>query len=140
MAGVFIDISGNAIPRLSLLAGKAEQPETVLDEIGAFLDSDVMHRFSREMSPGGAKWEQSEAAKERSGLTLTDTRNLADSITHNVQGNTLEHGLGEVYAAVHHFGGKVGRNKSVTLPARPIVGIDTYQADEINDIIDDWLI
>ncbi|PAJ72039.1 phage virion morphogenesis protein [Pseudoalteromonas sp. NBT06-2] len=140
MAGVFIDISGNALSRLTLLADKAQRPEPVLDEIGAFLDADVLLRFTREETPGGNKWQHSEAAKARGGLTLTDTRQLADSISHNVQGDTLEHGLGEQYAAIHHFGGKTGRNHSVTLPARPIVGIEAIQAQEINDIIDDWLI
>ena len=92
------------------------------------------------MAPDGTKWQKSEAALARGGLTLTDSRNLAGSVTHNVSSNVLEHGLGEKYAAIHHFGGKAGRNKSVTLPAREIVGIDVYQETEINAIVDDWLI
>nr|WP_249318936.1 phage virion morphogenesis protein [Pseudoalteromonas sp. BDTF-M6] len=111
-----------------------------MDEIGAFLDTDVTLRFMKEQTPEGVKWQQSEAAKDRGGLTLTDKRNLAGSITHNVVGDTLEHGLGEEYAAIHHFGGRTGRNKATLLPARPIVGIGALQANEIDDIISDWLV
>lgn len=140
MAGVFIDISGNAFPRLQELANRAEDFFTPLDEIGAFLDSDVVMRFTKEQAPDGAKWLQSKAAKNRGGLTLTDQRNLADSVTHNVEGDTLTHGLGEDYAAIHHFGGKTGRNHSVTLPSRKILGIAPVQEKEINNIIADWLV
>lgn len=140
MAGVFIEISGNAFPRLQELANRAEDFFTPLDEIGAFLDSDVVMRFTKEQAPDGAKWQQSQAAKIRGGLTLTDQRNLADSVTHNVDGDTLTHGLGEEYAAIHHFGGKTGRNHSVTLPSRKILGIAAVQEKEINNIIADWLV
>ena len=140
MAGVLIDISGDALPRLKLLAQRSDNPSDPLDEIGAFLDMDVTHRFLSEMAPDGTKWQKSKAALERGGLTLTDSRNLAGSVTHNVIGQTLEHGLGEQYAAIHHFGGKTGRNKSVEMPERTIIGIETYQATEINEIISDWLI
>ena len=140
MASAFIEISGDALPRLQLLAEKTENPHDVLDEIGAFLDTDVTLRFRQELAPDGSKWLPSAAAAERGGLTLTDQRNLAGSVTHNVVGDTLEHGLGEVYAAIHHFGGETGRNRAVELPARPIIGIADYQAQEIDNIIGDWLL
>ena len=135
-----MQITGNALPRLTQIANVSGNPADVLDDIGAFLDMDVTTRFLREVTPEGRKWEQSQAAKGRGGLTLTDERNLAGSVTHNVNGNTLEHGLGEKYATIHHYGGETGRNKSVTLPARPILGIAAVQENEINDIITDWLI
>jgi phage virion morphogenesis protein len=140
MAGVFIEITGNALPRLSQIATTSERPTDVLDDIGAFLDMDVTTRFLREMTPEGRKWEQSQAAKDRGGLTLTDKRQLAGSVTHNVSSDTLVHGLGEKYSAIHHFGGETGRNKNVKLPARPILGIAAIQETEINDIVEDWLI
>ena len=140
MAGVFINITGNALTGLTQIANVSAEPADVLDDIGAFLDMDVTTRFLREVTPSGKKWEQSQAAKDRGGLTLTDERNLAGSVTHNVNGNTLDHGLGEKYSAIHHFGGETGRNKSVTLPAREIIGIQVPQIAHINDMITDWLI
>ena len=140
MAGVFIDLSGNALPRLMKIATTSERATDVLDDIGAFLDMDVITRFDREVTPEGRKWEQSQAAKDRGGLTLTDSRDLAGSVTHKANEGVLVHGLGEDYSAIHHFGGVTGRNKSVKLPARPILGIAAIQEAEINELIEDWLI
>ena len=36
------------------------------------------------------------------------------------------------YASIHHFGGKAGRNRSVTIPARPFIKPDT---DKIADFL-----
>ncbi|AOT08253.1 phage virion morphogenesis protein [Pseudoalteromonas luteoviolacea] len=140
MAGVFIDISGDALEKLQLLRHKSAVPEDILDDVGAFLDMDVTTRFLNELAPDGSRWEQSEAAKERTGLTLTDQRNLAGSVTHNVEGDELVHGLGEEYAAIHHFGGKTGRGHTVTLPARQIIGIEQYQAGVIVETLTGWLV
>ncbi|AZZ98255.1 phage virion morphogenesis protein [Pseudoalteromonas sp. R3] len=147
MAGVYINITGDGIEALQVIEQRSKAPDDMLDDIGAFLDMDVTERFLDELAPDGTRWQQSEAARtgqgrdpEVPGLTLTDKRNLAGSITHNVDKGVLEHGLGEDYAAIHQFGGKAGRNHSVTLPARPIIGIEQYQAGEVLDIVSDWLV
>ncbi len=140
MAWVFVGISGNAIDGLKALAARTGSARDVLDDIGAFLDSDVQLRFLQERAPDGTRWQQSEAAKERGGLTLTDTRQLAGSVTHSATDDELIHGMGEKYSAIHHFGGKTGRNKSVTLPARPMIGIALMQREEIDNIVKDWLV
>jgi phage virion morphogenesis protein len=148
MGTAFIEISGNALKELNALADLGEDATEILDDIGAFLDLDVTERFRNEQAPDGSKWQQSEAARtgkgrdpEKPGLTLTNTRDLAGSVTHNAENNTLEHGMGEVaYAAIHHFGGEAGRNKSVKLPARPLIGIEASQSDAILEMVTDWLI
>ncbi|KZN69449.1 phage virion morphogenesis protein [Pseudoalteromonas luteoviolacea] len=140
MAGVFIDISGDALDKLQVLNHKSQVPEDVLDDIGAFLDADVTKRFLNELAPDGTRWEQSEAARERKGLTLTDLRGLSGSVTHDAKGDELIHGLGEEYAAIHHFGGKTGRGHAITLPARPIIGIEQYQAGAIVETLTGWLV
>lgn len=140
MASVFISISGTAMDGLKAIAARSGNARDVLDDIGAFLDSDVQMRFLKEQAPDGTRWVQSEAAKERAGLTLTDTRNLAGSVTHSATDDELIHGLGEKYAAIHHYGGKTGRNKSVTLPSRNIIGVALMQRNEIDAIVSDWLV
>lgn len=147
MAGVYIAISGDALESLQLINKKSIAPKDVLDDIGAYLDSDVVQRFVDELAPDGTRWQQSEAARTgkgrdpaKPGLTLTDSRDLADSVTHRADNGELEHGLGEVYGAIHHFGGKAGRNHSVTLPARPIIGIEQKQSSAIVEMVTGWLI
>ncbi|ALU41936.1 phage virion morphogenesis protein [Pseudoalteromonas rubra] len=147
MAGVYINITGDGIETLQTIEQRSKAPDDMLDDIGAFLDMDVTKRFLDELAPDGTRWQQSEAARtgqgrdpEVPGLTLTDKRNLAGSVTHNVDNGVLEQGLGEEYSAIHHFGGKAGRKHSVTLPARPIIGIEQYQAGEVLGIVSDWLV
>lgn len=140
MAWVFVGISGDAIDGLKALAARTGSARDVLDDIGAFLDSDVQLRFLQERAPDGTRWEKSAAAEERGGLTLTDTRQLVSSVTHSATDDELIHGMGEKYSAIHHFGGKAGRNKSVTLPARPLIGIALMQRQEIDNIVKDWLV
>lgn len=147
MAGVFVEVSGDALDILQLLRHKSGDPTDILDDIGAFLDQDVTTRFLNELAPDGTRWEQSEAARTGKGrdpalpgLTLTDKSGLVGSVTHKPKGDELIHGLGEEYAAIHHFGGKAGRNHSVTLPARPIIGIEQTQASTIVEMVTGWLV
>ncbi|MEC8325912.1 MAG: phage virion morphogenesis protein [Pseudomonadota bacterium] len=140
MGAISVTLHGNAIAGLNELLRKAGSLTEPLDEIGAFLDADVLTRFTKEQAPDGTKWIQSDAARDEGRLTLTDKRHLADSVSHEAVGNQLIHGLGEDYAAIHHFGGKTGRNHAVTLPARPILGVEQEHEDEINAIIGDFLL
>lgn len=55
---------------------------------------------------------------------LQDTGQLAGSITSNFSNTFAIVGTGkDNYAAIHQFGGKAGRGKKVTIPARPYLPI-----------------
>jgi len=112
----------------------------MFDEVGGYLDSEVARRFI-----SGEDWEgnaliPSQRALKEGGKTLVDFGHLRDSYTHNVfiDGSGVEHGSDMVYAAIQHFGGKAGRNQSVELDARPVMGINADDEDEINYIVDDF--
>jgi phage virion morphogenesis protein len=139
MAGVGLKFQMNDLaPELSKVTENLADVTPLLDEVGAALDSDAVQRFQNEQAPDGEKWAQSQRAKDDGGLTLTDSGNLSNSITHFVSGNTLEHGAGEIYSAIQHFGGKTGRNKSVDLPSRPIIGMAETQRLSVEQILLDW--
>lgn len=120
---------------MSRLANINTRP--MFDEIGGYLDSEVARRFN-----DGEDWEgnplvPSKRALSEGGKTLVDFGHLRDSYTHSVfiDGSGVEHGSDLDYAAIHHFGGKAGRNHSVELRARPVMGINANDEDEINDIV-----
>lgn len=48
-------------------------------------------------------------------------------------------GTDKVYAAIHHFGGKAGRNRKVTIPARPYMVIQDEDWVEITESLNDYL-
>ena len=122
---------------LRRLVATVAAPRATFDRIGAYLVTATLDRFDREQGPDGKPWQKSIRAMADGGLTLTDHGDLRGSITHNVAGDGREVRVGSnlVYAAIHQFGGKAGRNKSVTLPARPYLGISARDGDAILRIV-----
>ena len=124
-------------PRSGAWSQPSRRRARAFDRIGAYLVTATLDRFDREQGPDGKPWQKSVRAMATGGLTLTDTGGLRGSITHNVAGDgrSVDVGSNLVYAAIHQFGGKAGRNKSVTLPARPYLGIDGRDGDAIVRIV-----
>lgn len=82
----------------------------------------------------------------KGGKTLQDTGSLRDSIDYAttpdsvmVGSNPDKMGTNKVYAAIHQFGGKAGRGRKVTIPARPFVGISKEDMEEVQGTIADFL-
>ena len=44
------------------------------------------------------------------------------------------------YAAIQHFGGKAGRNHSVTIPARPYMLLQDEDLQEIDELVRNWIV
>ena len=92
---------------------------------------------------GFTKWKKSKRAMKQNGQTLVDTGQLAASIRVNVAQEsgliTVEIGSNKVYAAIHNFGGQTGRNRSVTMPARPFLVIQDEDIEEIQQLIVNFL-
>lgn len=115
-----------------------------LDELGGIVTSQTQKRIrSEKTSPGGEAWKPN-----REGTSiLFQSGALDDSIHHEVSGRSVEVGSNLVYAGIHHHGGKIvpkNKNalafssggeffmaKSVTMPARPYVGISGANAAQI---------
>lgn len=141
-----------ALTRL-IAAGVGLRP--VLDEIGASLLASTQQRFEDGKSPAGAAWKPSIRASRDGGATLVDRGHLRDSMTHRASDNEVEVGTNVLYAAVHQFGAtinaktsqglrfKIGdrfiTKQSVTIPARPFLGISEDDAAEIQEILADHL-
>lgn len=141
MSATFVEIAFSSDAVFSVfnqVAREAAKPQRMLDEVGAFLDSDLTRRFHQGVDPSGNPWKASQRAQAEGGKTLIDTAVLVSGVTHDVQGNTLRHGLTEIYAAIHQFGGKAGRNRSVTIPKREMIGIKGAQQAGIDRICLRW--
>lgn len=106
------------------LVSRLSNPAPVLDNVGRRLVASTIQRFERQQAPDGTPWKPSQRAEAEGGVTLTDTARLRQSITHRVSGDAVEVGTNVVYGAIHQFGGRAGRGRSVMLPARPYLGVD----------------
>lgn len=159
MAGVAIRIDFDDEDVRRALAGlkdAAADLEPAMDEIGGYLTAATQRRFERGAGPDGKAWPPSIRARATGGRTLLDSGRLANSITWRAGRNSVEVGTNVIYAAIHQLGGTIRaktekgltfripgvgfrRKASVTIPARPFLGVDRGDRREIADILRDHL-
>lgn len=70
---------------------------------------------------------------------LIDQGHLMSSVNHQVRRDALVIGTNLPYAAIHQFGGKAGRGKTVHIPARPYLVIQDEDLEQIRAIGNDYL-
>jgi len=142
-AVLHIDASdlGRVGKRLDRLLRRVSDATPLMDDIGAMLVTSTQDRFERGVDPEGTAWKQSDRVTRAQGnaQTLVDTGRLMTSITHVPGNNEVEVGTNVIYGAIHQAGGQAGRGKSVTIPARPYLGISFDDRAEIGNLIDDYL-
>lgn len=135
---ISVEVEGAALDAgLTRLAAALANPPATMDRIGRYLVASTLRRFERERAPDGSPWLKSARALAEGGQTLTDTGRLRGSIAHTVTdgGHAVEVGSSVIYAAIHQFGGRAGRGRRVTLPARAYLGIDDRDRANILGIV-----
>lgn len=114
----------------------------IMSAIGSGLVGSTHRRFVSQKSPDGVAWEKlnPEYKKtKRNSRILTESGRLRDSISHRAGRDQVTVGTNAVYAAVHQLGATIKPKsashlvfrlasgivlaKSVTIPARPYLGI-----------------
>lgn len=165
MAGVSYSIDADFGPvrdylrRLEEAAVDLREP---MEEIGSAMVSSTTQRFKDSKAPDGTPWATlaestmlarmgSRIRKKRGGTKLRAIRRLASmkilvdrghlrqSLTHRVGSRSVEWGSKLIYAAIHQLGGKAGRGRRVTIPARPYLGLSRGDKREIGGALRDYL-
>ncbi|WGM05976.1 phage virion morphogenesis protein [Arsenophonus nasoniae] len=77
---------------------------------------------------GHPAWQPSVAALARKGMTLSASGQLRGSVTTDYSSHHAALGSHLDYARIHQLGGKAGRQRRVTLPARPYLPVDEQGA------------
>lgn len=155
MGGVtlHIDYNDQQIQRvLTRLIETGQNPAPIMKDIAAYGENSTRDRFKDGVAPDGSAWKPSQRVMERGGKTLIDSSRLLDSIVSNSGGDFAEWGSNAIYAAIHQVGGEIraktgkglffrtpdgsGRRvKKVTIPARPYLGINADDEENILDLI-----
>jgi phage gpG-like protein len=139
------------------IEGIADAPfGELMDGIGRLVQGQTRRRIASEKtSPDGTAWKDNLAG---SGV-LHDSGALYDSIDYQAFPNGVLVGSGLVYSRIHQLGGTIVPRymqalkfwwvaggwvefaivKSVTLPARPYLGLSADNRVEIVDATEDWL-
>lgn len=119
-----------AVKSLQQIANQLEQPRRLYGILGETLKKIHTARFKAEQDPDGNNWkaldDRTLALKRKRGKSTKILRQdgyLADKTAYNVTNDNVEFGSKEVYARLHQFGGKAGRGKKVSIPARPWLGV-----------------
>lgn len=150
MSGITVTIDDReVIDFLARMSGRAADMTRPMREIGGLVRSAALESFVAQSAPDGQKWPVLSPAtliararrvtggKHRkksgglnarasrivaSGKALLDTGVLRGSIAvHDVTATTVTVGTNLIYAAIHQFGGKAGRGRKVSIPARPFL-------------------
>lgn len=157
MSGISITATINdaqvqrAFRSLSFLMGNT-QP--VMAAIGTELVGSTHQRFITQTDPDGQAWQTLNtdyAATKRNSRILTESSRLRDSINDQAGQDEVRVGSNVIYAGVHQegatiepkngdylwfrIGDRLIRAKSVTLPARPYLGISADDESAIAEIV-----
>lgn len=155
-AGVSLEVRlQDFAPMMGAMAGVialGHNPQPMLADIGRYGEESTKLRFQDQTGPDGQKWKPSRRALTDGGLTLVKTTNLMQSITSHATKTDAVWGTNLVYAPIHQTGGTIYPKTAkalafslpgiglvfahhVTLPARPFIGINDNDRDNIGDII-----
>lgn len=147
MAGAQITLRVNdeAARRLfEALASRCRNPRPALAAVGDILIESVQRNFEEKRSPDGKPWKPVSAAyaawktrhkgREASDILVLN-RILMGSIHRQAASDRVVIGTNVPYAAVHQFGGRTGRKRSATMPARPFLGVRQSDWAEIKEVV-----
>lgn len=148
-ASLVIDPSPIAelVRRLEAVDGDRRE---AMEAIGAAWETTTRNRFETSTAPDGTPWKPSQRVLAHKGKTplktLVESARLKGSITHQVDGDTVEVGTNVEYAAAHQFGATIQQagahavplvlpegatgGRVIVLPARPFLGIE--EGDYLN--------
>lgn len=146
MAGVKVSITiedDGFRDALTRLIARTHELRPVFEEIGSALLATTQQRFEAEAGPDGAAWPAHSAAtvlrRGAGAPKLRDRGHLYASLTYAASRFKAEVGTNRVYARIHQFGGKAGRGRKVTIPARPYLGVSDADRRMIGEILTDHL-
>lgn len=157
MSGVSISVTvtdasvRRAFDQLAVVMGNTAP---VMAAIGTALVASTHMRFVSQTDPDGNAWQalnQEYAENKRNSRILTESGRLRDSINDQAGRDEVRVGSNVIYAGVHQLGativpknashlffrigGRLVKADSVTLPARPYLGISSDDEAEIAEIV-----
>lgn len=157
MSGVSIDVrieDHGVEAGFTRLIGLMENTTPVMSAIGEGLVSSTRRRFVTQTSPEGAKWAALNPAYKplkKNSRILTESGRLGGSINHQDGRDWTRVGTNVIYAAIHQFGGTIVPKSashlvfrlatgivhalSVTIPARPYLGISDDDEEMVADTV-----
>lgn len=142
---------GQVMGALRKLIALGTDATPAMREIADLGESATRMRFRLQRGPDGQQWKPSLRAKLVGGKTLTKDGHLSGSISGHAGRDFAEWGVNRIYARIHQEGREIrGKNgplkfrlpngafavvKAVRMPARPYLGVNDDDRDDILDVL-----
>ena len=92
-------------------------------EMGTIVERSVRRNFLESRGPDGIPWAPLKSRPKGRTKPLIKSGTLMNSIRSEADTREVRLETNVVYAAIHQFGGRAGRNNRATIPARPFLGV-----------------
>ena len=151
MAGVQVELTLQGIEQAARALGQlaASDLEDLAFDVGALLESSTQERIATEKAaPDGTPWapwteRYDETRSHGTHSLLVQDNHLLTANQNYTTGTTVRVGNNLVYGAIHQMGGEIqnafGRGITVTMPARPYLGISPADEQAILALVADAL-
>ncbi len=131
--------------KLQELANKTSDLKPLMKNIAGIFASAAEDNFAEEGRPD--KWQDlskvTKKLREKKGKwpgqILQVSGQLASSVNTYYDNDSAVIGSNLEYAAIHQLGGQVGRNKKVTIPARPYLKLANDDLKEIIETVQNYI-
>lgn len=137
---VTISVSDNASEPIRQFAANLSDVLPLMKNLGEITLSSVQENFE---VGGRPKWQPLAPATVKAkghAKPLLDS-GVLKSVVMKARADQVVVGVqpaAKAYAAIQHFGGKAGRNHSVTIPARPYMLLQDEDLAEIDQLLQSW--
>lgn len=138
------------IKEMNDLESALKDTEPLMAHIANTLALFTSQSFEKETSPFGEKWKPLSSAtlKKSKGLKkkLVDKGKLVNSISTSHTAKSASIGTNVVYARIHQYGGKAGRNHKTIIPARAFLPINDKGnvpqslQDELQELVQEYIL
>jgi phage virion morphogenesis protein len=147
MGGVAVSIKIDDREVRKMLGGilrRISNPAPVMKIIGAIARTSIVRNFEKGGRPTKWKALSPETLKRKKGTAILREQGMAGGLMGAVNYKPFPRKVilsaNKIYAAIHHFGGKAGRGRKVTIPARPYMMVQDEDWVEMKAALNDFII
>jgi len=147
MGGVAVSIKVDDKEVRKLLSGilkRIGNPGPAMKILGAIARTSIIRNFEKGGRP--TKWTalSPETLKRKKGTAILREQGMAGGLMGSVNykpfNDKVVVSANKIYAAIHHFGGKAGRGRKVTIPARPYMMVQDEDWVEMKAALGDYIV
>ncbi|MEC5291982.1 phage virion morphogenesis protein [Aurantimonas sp. C2-6-R+9] len=142
--GLTIRIGGNAPARIGDLLDRIEDKATFYAAASELMLDQTQTRFREQRGPDGDAWKPlapATVARRGSASPILEVSRTLRTGIHAAPDafRAVVRTLDLAYAAIQNEGGKAGRGRSVTIPARPYFGFGEGDIDELAELAEEMI-